>query len=189
MTEQQYPWRTGRDTREVVAAVRPTFVALSVVEPAGGNSDAEIATAERRLGRPLPPPVRDFYVAMRPTGMFDGKPKEFGFYRLNSAELAWRSMEDAEPADDWASAEGLALGQSTYGDPFWWVEGHRSAPDGSVFLLDHDGGLGGDVMFVHFARTFAEFLDKVAHYGNLYPPPGEPLFRQEYVELNPSANV
>jgi hypothetical protein len=189
MTDQPYPWRTNANIRDVLAAVRPTFVSLAVVEPIGGCSEEEIAKAERRLGRSLPQPVREFYQAMRPTEVLGGEPKEFGFYPLGSTELAWRSMEGAEPAADWISSRGLALGQSTYGDPFWWVEGHRVISNGSIVLLDHEGGLGGDVMFVHFARNFAEFLAKVAYFRDLYPPPGDALFQQEYAELNPSAKV
>jgi hypothetical protein len=39
-------------------------------------------------------------------------------------------------------------------------------------------------MFVHFARSFPEFLAKIAYFGNLYPPVGHELFRREYLELN-----
>ena len=124
---------------------------------------------------------------MRPTELFSGdRRKQFGFYTIESRELSWRAMEGAEPEDEWVDAWGLSLGQSAFGDPFWWVEGHRSTTDGSIFLLDHDGGLGGDVMFVHFARSFREFLAKLAYFKDLYPPKQDELFRREYLELNPS---
>jgi hypothetical protein len=96
-------------------------------------------------------------------------------------------MKGAEPEADWASANGLALGQSEEGDPFWWIEGHRIIPNGSIVLLDHEGSLG-EVMFVHFARTFPEFLARVAYFKQLCPL-HDLLFQQEYLELNPSARA
>jgi hypothetical protein len=83
-------------------------------------------------------------------------------------------------------AQGLFLGQSAFGDPFWWAEGHRSVSDGSIFLLDHEGHLSEDVMFVHFARSFPEFLSKLAYFKSLDSTPQDELFRREYLELNPS---
>ena len=82
-------------------------------------------------------------------------------------------------------AQGLFLGQSAFGDRFWWAEGHRTAPGGSIFLLDHEGNWSEDVMFVHFARSFREFLAKLAFFESLDPKPQDELFRREYLELNP----
>ncbi len=95
-------------------------------------------------------------------------------------------MEGGEPEADWVDAQGLFLGQSTFGDPFWWAEGHRTAPNGSVFLLDHEGHLSEDVMFVYFARSFREFLAKLTYFKSLDSTPQDELFRREYLELNPS---
>jgi hypothetical protein len=49
-------------------------------------------------------------------------------------------------------------------------------------LLDHDGGLG-ENLFIHYARSFGEFLAKINHFGGLYPPK-DLLFGQEYAEPN-----
>ena len=188
MENPTYPWRVPRELGEVLADARAVFASLGVIEFHGGCTDAQIANAEDRMQRPLPGEVREFYRVMRPTELFaSGTRKEFGFYLIDSAELQWQSMQGAEPPQDWTEATGLALGQSAFGDPFWWVEGHRSLPNGSIVLLDHDGGLGGDVMFVHFARSFREFIAKVTYFKGLYSSVQDPLFQSEYVELNPSA--
>jgi hypothetical protein len=111
-----------------------------------------------------------------PTELFaPGPRKEFGFYTIGSKELTWKSMEGAEPAEDWAGAQGLFLGQSQGGDPFWWAERHRAAPNGSIFLLDHEGYLSEDVMFAHFARLFREFLAKLAYFKSLDSKPQDEL--------------
>ncbi len=189
MEPDPYPWRQSTDLATVLTEVKPVLASLGVVDQGPGCSEPEIAAAEQR-SRPFPADVRSFYHAMRPTELFSGEQrKEFGFYTLGSKELSWKSMEGAEPVDDWLGAEGLFLGQSAFGDPFWWVERHRSLPDGSIFLLDHNGGLGGDIMFVHFARTFREFLGKLTHFKNLYSPTHDELFHREYLELNPSAKM
>lgn len=173
-----------------MAAARPVFASLGIIGRGDGCSEQEINEAEQRMKRPFPPDVRVFYQGVRPTDLFGNvERKEFGFYTIGSQELSWGSMEGAEPADDWLHASGLALGQSASGDPFWWIEGHRSLPTGSIVLLDHDGGLGGDVMFVHYARCFREFLAKVAYFKNLYPPAQDELFLREYLELNPSSQI
>lgn len=183
----KYPWRDCADLGMVLASVKPIFASLLSVESSGGHSDLEIISAERRIGTPLPEAIREFYRAMRPTPIFNPPQREFGFYPLNSTELAWHSMQGAEPEEAWSSARGLALGQSTYGDPFWWIEGHRFLPDGSITLLDHEDGVGGEVLFVHFARSFPEFIAKVAHFRGRYPRSPDTAYRQEYLELNPSA--
>lgn len=185
--DEPYPWRRPKDFATVLAEVQPVLASLGVVAEGLGCSESEIAAAERRCSRPFPADVRAFYRSMRPTELFSpDRSKEFGFYGIDSKQLAWKSMDGAEPAEDWVGAQGLFLGQSACGDPFWWAVDHRSAPDGSIFLLDHDGGMGGDVMFVHFARAFGEFLAKLGYFKNLYSTRDE-LFRREYVELNPSA--
>ena len=115
-----------------------------------------------------------------------GERKEFGFYTIESEELNWKSMKGGQPPEDWVGAQGLFLGQSAFGDPFWWAEGHRTAPDGSIFLLDHEGNLSEDVMFAHFARSFREFLVKLAHFKSLDSASEDESFRREYKELNPS---
>ena len=126
MNDEQYPWRKPRDLETVLAEVKQVLASLGVVEPGSGCSEAEIAAAERR-SCPFPDEVRGFYRSMRPTALFaPGPRKEFGFYRIESEELAWKSMEGAEPAEDWAGARGLFLGQSAFGDPFWCAEGHRT---------------------------------------------------------------
>jgi hypothetical protein len=186
MSDEQYPWRQPRNLETVLAEVKLVLVSLGVVEPGDGCSDAEIAAAEGRSRR-FPEDVRAFYSSMRPTALFaPGARKEFGFYTIGSKELTWKSMEGAEPAEDWVDAQGLFLGQSAFGDPFWWAEGHRAAPNGSIFLLDHEGNLSEDVMFVHFARSFREFLAKLAYFKSLDSTPQDHLFRREYLELNPS---
>ena len=187
MSTEAYPWRQAADFHGVLDSARPVLVAMGVVSAAGGCNGNEISAAEAKVGRALPAEVRDFYAAMRPTDVFEtGSPRGFGFYPIGSAELVWQPMEGAEPPEDWTSAQGLALGQSAFGDPFWWIEGHRSLPNGSIVLLDHDGGLCGDIPFVCFARTFGEFVAKIAHFKALYAPPGDPLFVGELRELNPS---
>jgi hypothetical protein len=118
-----------------------------------------------------------------------GQRKEFGFYTIGSKELTWKSMDGAEPAEDWVGAQGLFLGQSAFGDPFWWADGHRTAPNGSIFLLDHEGNLSEDVVFGHFARSFREFLAKLAHFKSLDSKPKDELFLREYLELNPSVKA
>jgi hypothetical protein len=187
MNDSLYPWRQPKDLAVVLAEVRPVLASLGVVTETGGCSESEIAAAEQRLSRPFPADVRAFYRAMRPTELFSNNArKEFGFYTIDAQELSWQSMQGAEPAEDWVGAQGLFLGQSVFGDPFWWAEGHRTAPDGSIFLLDHEGQLSEDVMFVHFARSFREFLAKLAYFKNLDSTPEDELFRGEYLELNPS---
>jgi hypothetical protein len=189
MNDELYPWRQPKSIDTVFAEVKPVFASLAVIAPDAGCSEAEIAAAEQR-SRPFPCDVRAFYRAMRPTELFDaGDQKEFGFYTIESAELRWRPMEGAEPKEDWLGAQGLFLGQSEFGDPFGLTEGHRSAPDGSIFLLNHDGGMGGGLMFVRFARSFREFLAKLAYFKNLYSTPRDALFHREYVELNPSVKL
>jgi hypothetical protein len=190
MDHDKYPWRAPKDLVTVLVEVRPVLTSLGVVAESGGCSEPEIVAAEQRLSRPFPDDVRAFYGAMRPTELFTaGERKEFGFYTIGSKELMWKSMEGAEPAEDWVGARGLFIGQSAFGDPFWLAEGHRNAPQGTVFVLDHDGGLGGEIIFVQFARSFREFLLKVAHFKNLYSTPDDELFRREYVELNPSVKL
>jgi hypothetical protein len=185
MNAQIFPWRTQRNIEDTLADARDVLAALGIVEPTGGCTDAEIADAEKRMRRPLPDDVREFYCKMRPTPLFaDNTNKEFGFFTIGSDELIWRSMEGAEPPELWVGANGLALGQSLFGDPFWWVEGHRFLPDGSIILLDHEGTIGEDVMFVHFARSYREFLSKLTYFKGLYPYPENSLFRLEYEELN-----
>jgi hypothetical protein len=187
MGQHNYPWREPKDLAAVLADVRPVLASLGIVEGTEGCSEPEIAAAEQRSPRPFPDDVRAFYRAMRPTELFaPGTRKEFGFYTLESKELTWKSTEGAEPAEDWDGAQGLFLGQSAFGDPFWWVEGHRTAPNGSIFLLDHEGNLSEEVMFVHFARSFREFLAKLAYFRALDSMPRHELFRREYLELNPS---
>jgi hypothetical protein len=187
MDDHIYPWRQPKDLADVLAEVRPVLASLGVVTAAGGCSELEIAAAEHRSSRPLPGDVRAFYRAMRPTELFSpDSRKQFGFYTIDSQELSWKPMGGAEPAEDWVGAHGLFLGQSTFGDPFWWAEGHRTAPDGSIFLLDHEGHLSEEVMFVHFARSFREFLAKLMYFKSLDSTPQDGLFRREYLELNPS---
>jgi hypothetical protein len=187
MADEHYPWRQPRDLETVLAEVKPVLASLGVVEPGAGCSEAEIAAAEGR-SRPFPDDIRAFYRSMRPTELFaPGQRKEFGFYRIESKQLTWKSMEGAQPAEDWTAAQGLFLGQSVFGDPFWCAQGHRSAPVGSIFLLDHEGQMGEDVMFVHFARSFREFLMKLAYFRNLDLTPQNELLRREYLELNPLA--
>lgn len=184
-----YPWRRYRDMGEALAVAVPVLVSLGVVEPGGGCSAVEVAAAEHRLGRPLPGEVREFYRAVRPRDLFAADNRnEFGFYPLDSKELTWRAMEGAGPSEDWSGATGFALGQSRGGDPFWWVDGHRTIPDDGVVLLDHQLQTS-DVMFAYFARSFREFIGKVAYFRNLYSPEHDSLFRQEYVELNPAAKM
>jgi hypothetical protein len=187
MSTQVYPWRVTGDFAQIVNLARPVLVGLGVVSADGGASESEIAAAEARMGRPLPGDVRAFHAAMRPMELFErGSRREFGFYPLGSAEFVWHSMEGAEPVEEWTAAQGLRLGQSAFGDPFWWIEGHRSLPNGTIVMMDHDGGLGGDAPFVCFARTFGEFIAKIAHFKGLYAPAGDPLFASELRELNPS---
>jgi hypothetical protein len=186
MHDDVFPWRGAKDLADVLAALKPVLAALNVVAPGGGCTEQEIAAAEARAARPFPEDVRALYRAMRPTELFSGDArKEFGFYTIGSNDLAWRPMDAAEPAEDWAGAAGLALGQSASGDPFWWVEGHRTLPPGGVVLLDHEGGLG-EASFVYFARSLPEFLSKLAHFRGLYPPAPDDLFQREYFELNPT---
>jgi hypothetical protein len=186
MSDERYPWRQPRAFETVLTEVKPVLVSLGVVEPGCGCSDAEIEAAEGR-SRPFPEDVRAFYRAMRPTELFaPGARKDFGFYTIGSGELTWKSMEGAEPAEDWVGARGLFLGQSAFGDPFWWAEGHRTAPYGSIFLLDHEGSLSDDVMFAHFARSFREFLAKLAYFKALDCAEQDEVFRREYLELNPT---
>jgi hypothetical protein len=188
MDNEAFPWRRPKDIETILLEVKPVFVGLGVVTPDAGCSESEVAAAEHR-SQPFPREIRAFYCAMRPTELFSrDQQKEFGFYTIGSSDLAWKSMQGAEPADDWVTAQGLCFGQSAFGDPFWWVKGHRSAPDGAIFLLDHDGGLGGDIMFVHFSRSLSEFLAKLAYFKNLHAPKEE-LFRREYIDLNPSAKM
>jgi len=189
MAEDDYPWREPKDLVTLLGRSAAGFWCrwASLRKPA--------AAARSRRSPPLRNARRDpslttsarFYRSMRPTELFaPGTRKEFGFYTIRSNNLMGKSMEDAEPAEDWVGAQGLFLGQSQGGDPFWWAEGHRTAPDGSIFLLDHEGHLSEAVMFAHFARSFREFLGKLAHFKSLDSTPHDKLFRREYLELNPS---
>lgn len=186
MSSEMYPWRQPKDLATVLSEVKPILAALGIVAPNAGCSDSEIAKAEAR-SQPFPPEVRAFFQSMRPTDLFSGsQKKEFGFYTIESDELTWKSMQGAEPAEDWVGAQGLFLGQSVFGDPFWWVKGHRSAPDGAIFLLDHEGDLTANVMFGCIARSFCEFLVKVVYFRKLTASQNA-QFQAEYAELNPSA--
>lgn len=179
-----YPWRTNQSLEQVLADARPALVSLGAIEPtAAGCSDAEITAAERWMGRPVPEEVRHFYRAVRPTDVFEpGTRKEFGFYPLGAEELEWRPLDDLKPAEDWSKASGLFLGQSVFGDPFWWVSRHPTLPDGSIFLFDHEGAIG-DVPFVYFARSFSELIGRIVHFKALMSTMDAPLFQQELREL------
>jgi hypothetical protein len=188
MDAEIYPWRRVPSIQDAIAIARPFLIAQNIVEPTGGYAEEAIATAEKRLGAPIPADVREFQRAFRPTDVYGSRTDaDFGFYALGSKEFVWQPMEEAEPSEDWKAAKGLALGQSTFGDPFWWIRGHRWIPDGSIVLLDHDGGMCLDIVFVYFARSFAEFLARVTHFGSLYSNAADALFQQECRELNPSA--
>src|SRR5437867_755885 len=93
MNTDPYPWRKSEDLADTLAGVRPVFASLGVVAPIAGCTESEIAAAEQRLTRPLPPDVRAFYRAMRPMELFSDDRKEFGFYTIGSNELSWQSME------------------------------------------------------------------------------------------------
>ena len=188
MSDQQHPWRQPSDLETVLARLKPVLVSLGIVEAGAGCTEAEIVAAEGR-SRQFPEDVRAFYRSMRPTDLYaPGARREFGFYTIGSPELKWMPMDGAEPAEDWVGAQGLFLGQSAFGDSFWWAEGHRTAPAGSIFLLDHEGNLSEDVMFGYFARSFREFLAKLTYFKSLdsHEAASDALFRQEYLELNPS---
>src|SRR5215831_6027638 len=104
MSDVEYPWRRPQDLETILIELKPVLVSLGVVERGLGCSESEIAAAEKR-SRPFPDVVRRFYSANRPTELFaPGQRKEFGFYRIESDELTWKSMAGAEPAEDWASA-------------------------------------------------------------------------------------
>src|SRR6185503_12472481 len=134
MEVEMYPWRRYGDMDEALGVAVPVLVSLGAAEPGGGYSAVEIVQAEQRLGRPLPGEVREFYRAVRPAvrSTADDR-KQFRFYPLDAVGLTWRPMADtaaaAEPATEWKDANGLALGQSRFGDEFLWVEGHRAIPD------------------------------------------------------------
>jgi hypothetical protein len=187
MEQQVYPWRASLDIRQVLAEVRPTFLMLNSIDPAGGCAPDEIKRAETRIGVPLPNDLREFYLAFRPTKLFRNDVRQgFGFYPVSSDELRWRSMEGAEPEEDWISARAVAIGQSEFGNPFWLVENHRSIPDGGIVLLNHDGAIPGRLAFVYYARSLREFLLKLAHFQGLYASKDQDLFYREHMEMNPT---
>ena len=100
-------------------------------------------------------------------------------------------MAEAEPAEDWVDAEGLAIGQGIFGDPFWWIKGHRWFSDGCIVVYNHDGGFG-EIPFTRVANSLAEFVAKTAFFGKLDPPSGtdergrelESLHREDFQRLN-----
>jgi hypothetical protein len=173
---------------EALAVAGPVLVSLGVIESGGGYSAVEVAAAEHRLGRPLPGEVREFYRAVRPSkwaGQADRK--AFGFYPLDSVAIGWIWSESAEPPAEWARASALALGQTRSGHAFWHVEGHGTLPDGGIVLVDQQPAAGGSVTFTCFARSFREFIGKVAYFRGLVSTEQDPLFREEYRELNRAA--
>lgn len=158
-----FPWRDNRPLKQVLAASRPWLRKQHIIASGGGYSEADIADAEKRMGRSLPLEIQEFYRSMCPVRIFsDDGPEEFGLYQLAQTELRWEVLghEDAIPFEDWARAEGLAFGQTLYGDPIFWVRGHRSQPDGCIMIFDHEQAMG-DVHFAIFARSLGEFLNKI----------------------------
>lgn len=215
MAADVYPWRDNRPLKQVLATSRPWLKKKQIIASGGGYSDAEIARAEQRIGRPLPLEISEFYRAVRPLEIFsDDGPAGFGFYQIQQPELCWKMLghDDAVPVEDWANAQGLSFGQSLYGDPIFWVKGHRTQPDGCIMIFDHEQAIG-DVYFAILARSLSEFLGKIVFLNGL--DGGDPLedleddqilnseddellailnqdgdkyelFRKEYRELNPT---
>ncbi|HET6249802.1 MAG TPA: hypothetical protein VFE47_19085 [Tepidisphaeraceae bacterium] len=156
--------------------------------------------------------MRQFLLAVQPIPMWpdDGKgglneagPDEFFFYGAERSELKWQSLSDWVPESDWSAASGLAIGQSGYGDAFFWVKGHRVHPDGCIAIDDHEG----DPQYYVLARSLPEFVGKVVRLKGLSPralddfddDEGDEediadmfstenleLFRAEHAELNPT---
>lgn len=213
-----YPWRDNRSLEQVLAESRAWLTNERIIAVGLGFNDVEIAAAERRLRRPFPEEVRELYRTYRPVRVFskDG-PEEFGFYQLDQLELRWESLghDDAVPVEDWARAEGLVIGQSLYGDPIFWVRGHRTRPDGCVMVFDHELAMG-DLFFAVVARSLAEFVGKVVCLRGLNGRPDSledltdhpilnakdedlmsivnadsrlDLFKAEYAELNPTSKA
>jgi hypothetical protein len=210
-----YPWRDRRSLAQVLADTRPWLARKRIIEKGGGGCPGSILTvAEKRLKRPLPPELREFFFAVRPVKIFaEPGPSDFGFYRPEQPELQWHSLSQWPPQPDWIRAEGLAIGQSLYGDLLLWVTGHRTHPSGCIVVNDHELAMG-DLPNPVIARSLSEFIAKVVHVKGLTPgnldddlddddedidglggldeddPFGlvaSELFNQEYAELNPTS--
>jgi hypothetical protein len=160
--------------REVLAECRRWLVRKRIVKKGGGCGEVELTAAEKRMGRRLPADVRAFLEEVRPIPMFkDGElnedgPSEFFFYEPEQPEMRWRSLAEWGPSADWRGAEGLAIGQTGYGDALFWVRGHRVHPDGCVAVDDHEVAMG-DLRYAVLARSLSELIAKVVHLKGLSP--------------------
>ena len=176
MTPDQYPWRTDRTLGEVLASCRPWLIGKEVIKDAAGYPEDEVASAEQRIGRPLPDDIRAFYHAARPIGDDNG-----GFragvvlYDLDALEWQSMSVHQQEPLDDWARAEGLWFGCIAGGQSaLCWVRGHRAHADGCIVLVDPLSYMTlGDLSVSVHARSFAEFIAKLVALNGLWPGCGD----------------
>lgn len=218
MAKSSFPWRDGRSLRQVLAESRRWLERKRIIQKGGGLQESVLAAAEKRLGQPLPGVVRQFLLEVQPIPMFrDGElnedgPDEFYFYRPEHSEFRWHALCGWMPQSDWSEAQGLAIGQTGYGDALYWVKGHRIHPDGCIAVDDHEVAMG-DLQCAVLARSLSEFIAKVVHLKGLDPGAldydldnfagdeedegtdggdeedvfglaGQKLFDEEYAELN-----
>jgi hypothetical protein len=100
MTPTTLPWRDSRSLKQVLASSRAWFKTKHIIEAGGGYSENEIAAVDRRLARPLPSEIREFYRTVRPVPIFseDG-PSEFGFFtrRKSDGSASTRLLPEIGP--------------------------------------------------------------------------------------------
>lgn len=202
----QYPWRGGESVTDVIRRNRDLLRAAGLIQPGPGCTPAEISAVERRIGRPLPPDVREFYLAARPAPFTAEDHPPIAVYQPQDPDVNWyRLAHDAprpiniikwdDPLDEWQSADGFPWGRTPFGDRLFWVRGHARHPDGCVLLTDHESS---ECPLPVVARSLAEYLARFCFLNgiDLISTPGERdklpadhvrLFATEFVELNPQS--
>ena len=174
MAKSTFPWRHGRPLSKVLADSRRWLQRKRIIKKGGGCRESTLAAAEKRLGQPLPADVREFHREIQPITMFkdgdlnDDGPEEFYFFSPDQAEMKWHSLSKWVPSSDWSRAQGLAIGQTGYGDTLFWVRGHRVHADGCIAVDDHELSMG-DLQYAVLARSLSELIAKMVHLKGLSP--------------------
>jgi hypothetical protein len=180
VAKSTFPWRDGRPLSNVLADSRRWLQRKRIIRNGGGCRESVLADAEKRLGQPLPSDVREFHREAQPVPMFkdgdlsDDGPGEFYFYSPDQPQMKWHSLSEWVPSPDWSRAQGLAIGQTGYGDTLFWVKGHRVHQDGCIAVDDHEISIG-DLQYAVLARSLSELIAKVVRLKGLSPGLGDDL--------------
>jgi hypothetical protein len=167
--DNHYPWRDGKSIDAAIDAGMSWLASKGMIAPGGGCDEAQIARVERQMGFALPTDLHWFYRRVRPKKSPD---KEDGFSFFPLKELGkgkWITLEDVEPAADWANAQALMIGEDVTGSVLLWVRGHSRLPDGAIAGFHHDGGYWDDLAIGVVARSLGELISKVVCCNGLFP--------------------